>query len=150
MNIGTIRWFPVRELDALTEQMTRMFGGLAGDGADAPNWTPATDVFETADAYVVRTELAGISVDDIDIQLDDDVLTIRGQRALAPPPGEATEVLRAERGQGAFARSTTLPAGVQADAITAQLTDGVLEVLVPKAPEVRPRKIAVTLGGTEG
>lgn len=149
MNTGTIRWAPIRELDTLTEQVARMFGVAAGDGASAPTWSPATDVFETPDAYVVRTELAGIPVEDIDIELNEDVLTISGARTLTPPPGDATKALLTERGRGDFSRSTTLPVGVQSDAITARLTDGVLEVTVPKAPEVRPRKIAVTLGGTE-
>ncbi|MBI2684506.1 MAG: Hsp20/alpha crystallin family protein [Actinobacteria bacterium] len=160
MNVGTIRFAPrTREFDALRDDFaprTREFDALRDDFARlaaqfvAPatadrTWSPPVDVFDTPDAVVLDVELPGFTPDDIEIEVDDDVLTIRGERAFTEPE-EGTRVTRVERRYGRFAREMTLATGVRTDDIKATFDLGVLRVTIPKAPEVRPRRIAVSSG----
>ncbi len=137
------RWDPFRELTSLRDEMNRMFGRSLGDGTrPAGTWSPPIDVFDTADAIVLKAELPGLTPDDVEVEVDDGVLSIRGERRFTEQVEEG-RYHRLERAYGQFARSLSLPTGVRADDITATFTDGVLEVRVPKADEVRPRKITV-------
>ncbi len=119
-------------------QFIHQFG--AGPGAQV--WAPAVDITERKDAYLVAVELPGVGPDDLEITFQDGLLTIQGERH---PAHDATaeKVHRAERRYGPFRRSITLPSHVMADAIEASAHDGVLQVLVPKAPEVRAKRIPV-------
>lgn len=141
--VQTVRWSPFYDLEQVRDEMARLVTRFAGDGGAAPNWTPAVDVLDTPGAVVVQADLPGLAPEQIDIEVDENVLVIRGQRDYAAP-GEETKALRRERAYGAFARSMTLPQGVRTDEITASFDAGVLTVTVPKAPEIQPRKIAVT------
>jgi HSP20 family protein len=114
-----------------------------GPGAQA--WAPAVDITERKDAYLVAVELPGIGLEDLEITFQDGLLTIQGERHATHDPA-AEKVHRAERRYGAFRRSITLPSHVMADAIEASAQDGVLQVLVPKAPEVRAKRIPVRAG----
>ena len=139
---SVVRWDPFRDVMALREEVNRLFGRTLGEGAGAAVWTPAVDVFDTKDAIVLKAELPGLKPEDIDIEIDDNVLTIKGERRFQ----EAVEdgrYYRLERSYGHFSRSLTLPQGVRGDQVDAQFDQGVLEVRVPKADEVKPRKIAV-------
>ena len=147
-HVGTIRWAaPFRELDLLRD-MTRAATRLCGEGASAPTWTPPVDLFERPEAVVVDLEIPGISPDAIDIQLEENILVVRGERVFEGP-GEDATTRRIERAYGHFARTIKLPAGVKVDDITATVTNGVLRITAPKAPEPRPRKIAVTTAPVE-
>jgi HSP20 family protein len=115
----------------------------AGMGAQA--WAPAVDITERKDAYLVTAELPGVGIDDLELTFQDGVLTIQGQRHVATDSSEE-RVHRAERRYGAFQRSITLPAHVQADAIDASTQDGVMRILVPKAEEVHAKRIQVHMG----
>ncbi|HEY5988016.1 MAG TPA: Hsp20/alpha crystallin family protein [Streptosporangiaceae bacterium] len=117
--------------------------GAAVDSA--PAWAPALDISERKDAYLVTVELPGVEADDVEITFEDGLLTIQGERH---PAGDSAgeKVHRAERRYGAFRRSITLPSHVMADAIEASAQDGVLRVLVPKAPEVHAKRIQVRAG----
>jgi HSP20 family protein len=113
-----------------------------GEHAGGATWTPAIDVFDEKDAIVLHAELPGLTAEDIDIEVDDNVLTLKGERRFEQQVEEG-RYYRIERAYGSFSRSLTLPQGVKADEITADVDAGVLRVRVPKADEVRPRKIAV-------
>jgi HSP20 family protein len=115
----------------------------AGMGAQA--WAPPVDITERKDAYLVTAELPGVGIDDLELTFQDGVLTIQGQRHAATDSSEE-RVHRAERRYGAFRRSITLPAHVQADAIEASTQDGVMQILVPKAEELHAKRIQVHMG----
>jgi HSP20 family protein len=100
------------------------------------------DIFDTEEAIVLRAELPGLGPDDIDIEIDDNVLTLKGERRFQETVDEG-RFYRLERAYGHFQRSVTLPQGVKADEISADVDNGVLTVRVPKADEVKPRKIAI-------
>lgn len=146
---AVVRWEPYRDVTALRDEMNRLFSRTVGDvrgGASA--WTPAMDVFDHEDAIVLKVELPGLTPEDIHIEVDDNVLTLRGERHFNEDVDEG-RYYRLERAYGEFQRSLTLPQAVKTDEITAHADDGVLEVRVPKAEEVKPRRIAVGQAGGE-
>jgi HSP20 family protein len=113
--------------------------------ASTQAWAPALDISERKDAYLITVELPGVKTEELEITFEDSLLTIQGERHPVGDP--ATEkVHRAERCYGAFRRSITLPSHVQADAIEATAHDGVMQILVPKAPEARAKRIQVRAG----
>ncbi len=108
----------------------------------APAWAPPVDISERKDAYVLTVELPGVKVEDLEIAFQDGLLTIQGERPLTQDStNEQFPVL--ERRYGLFRRSITLPLHVKADAIEASTEDGVLQVVVPKVEEVKPKRIEV-------
>jgi HSP20 family protein len=137
-----VRWDPFRDITSLRDEMNRLFSRSLGEPAGGQMWSPAVDVVEQPDAIVVKAELPGLRPEDIDIEIDDNVLTIRGERRFEDKV-EDGRYYRLERSYGRFQRSLGLPQGVKADDISAGFDQGVLEVRVPKADEVKPRKIAV-------
>jgi HSP20 family protein len=154
------RWDPFQDLrDAQDEmaQMTQMSQMLAhalglqgqpqGSGT-ATAWAPALDISERKDAYLVTVELPGVEAEDLDITMEDGLLTIQGERQFT---SESTEQQfhRVERRYGAFRRSITLPAQVQAEQIQASFDNGVLQIVVPKAEEAKPKRIQVRPGRAE-
>lgn len=115
----------------------------SGAGATSTTaWAPAVDISERKDAYVVTVELPGVKVDDLEIAFQDGLLTIQGERH-APQSSSEEQLHVLERRYGMFRRSITLPLHVLADAIEASTEDGVLQVVVPKAEEVKPKRIEV-------
>jgi HSP20 family protein len=116
-----------------------------GQGAamgTTPAWAPALDISERKDAYLVTVELPGVKADDVQVTLEDGLLTIQGERQFT---AESTEQQfhRVERRYGTFRRSITLPAHVMADAVEASVEDGVLQIMVPKAEEAKPKRIEI-------
>lgn len=154
------QWYPFEDLrsaqDELNQsQMNSLLAhalGLHGQrqgtafGDSSPGWAPALDISERKDAYVVTVELPGVHLDDLQITLEDTLLTIQGERHLANDSSEE-QYHRIERRYGAFRRSITLPAHVVADAVEASFEDGVLQIVVPKAEEAKPNRIQVRPGG---
>lgn len=114
-------------------------------------WLPTMDLFETDDAFVIAADLPGVHLENVDIQFDRGTLTISGTRAATLPATEKGQlrVFSAERTTGSFARSVRLPEHVDAEKISATLTDGVLTVQVPKAASALPRKIPVRANVSE-
>ena len=106
------------------------------------SWVPAVDVFDAKDAVVLKAELPGMKIDDIQIEVDDNVLTIKGERSFEEKVDEE-RYYRVERRYGSFQRSLALPQGVKADDIQATYEDGVLQVTVPKTDEQKPKRIEV-------
>lgn len=139
-----VRFDPVREIDSLQSEFNRLFDGFFGTApaARARRWLPALDVSEDADSIVVRVDLPGLSEDDVEIEIEDRVLTISGKRESKVDEKEGT-LHRIERSYGEFSRSLTLPEGVDADAVTAAFDKGVLELRVPKPEERKPRRISI-------
>jgi len=144
--MALIRWEPAREL----RDMNRLFNTLfePSSGAVMRRWSPAMDLVETEDNYVLRADLPGVSEGDVKIELDDNVLTISGERKSAHK--EAKEgYYRVERAYGSFSRTLKLPEGVDADSIRASFDRGVLEVNVPKPEQRKPRRVEIAVGGGE-
>jgi HSP20 family protein len=130
------RWDPLRDLLALQERIDRLTE--AGD----TGWTPPVDLYETADRYVLTAELPGLTRDDLEIRFLDGQLQLQGQRPSPRVPCE--QYHRVERGHGPFLRRFALPSPVDAERISADLTDGVLTITIPKASRAIPRRIDVT------
>jgi HSP20 family protein len=133
--VAFARWDPIRDLLAIQQRLDRFAPGPAG-------WVPPIDVHETADEYVITAELPGLPRDDIQIQVSDGRLQISGVRREGGVPYE--EYHRVERGHGEFSRTFQLPLPVDTDHITADLRDGVLTVICPKAAEGSARRIRVS------
>jgi HSP20 family protein len=149
--MAVVRWEPFRELAALQSEMSRWMnqvagGTTAGNGQSSSTWLPALDVWETENELVLSFDLPGVPEDKISIELDDNVLTVSGERA-RESEHEGDRFYRYERRFGAFSRSVTLPQGVNEDSIKADYRAGVLEVRVPKPEEQKPKRIP--LGGSE-
>jgi HSP20 family protein len=152
------RWDPFQDLRSAQEEMAQMSPMLAhalglhaqqGSGrATTMAWAPALDISERKDAYLVTVELPGVEVDDLQITLEDGLLTIQGERHFAHDSTEQ-QFHRVERRYGAFRRSITLPAQVQAEQIEASFENGVLQVVVPKMEEAKPKRIRVRPGRTD-
>ena len=143
-----VRFDPLRDMTVFRNELDRVFGRAFGDVPGTRTWSPAIDVVETADAIVLKAELPGLTKDDVDVEVDDSVLTISGERQFKETVEEG-RFSRIERPYGTFSRSITLPQGVKSDRIAASFRDGVLEVTVPKAEEVRPRKVSIEVGSPE-
>jgi HSP20 family protein len=152
--MALIRWEPARELNTLQNEMNRLFntfidtplpnGGTAGQR----RWLPAMDLVETEDDFVLRADLPGVSQEEVNIELEDNVLTISGQRK-SEHEERKEGFHRVERAYGTFARSLTLPKGVNAEAIKASFDRGVLEVRIAKPEERKPRKVAISVSGEQ-
>ncbi len=106
-------------------------------------WRPAVDVRETDDSYLFTAELPGLGKKDVNITLEDNVLTLSGERTFSDSADEKN-YRRIERAYGSFSRSFTLPAHVDAERVKAEFKDGLLTVTVPKAEQAKPRKIAIS------
>jgi HSP20 family protein len=154
-----MRWDPFQDLRSAQDEMAHMSPMLAhalglhaqqqGNGRAATTaWAPALDISERKDAYLVTVELPGLKPEDLDITMEDGLLTIQGERQITAESSEQ-QFHRVERRYGAFRRSITLPAHVMAEGIQASFEDGVLELLVPKAEEAKPKHIQVRPGRTE-
>src|SRR5918994_3738450 len=150
------RWDPFQELRSAQDEMAQMMSPLLahalglhaqqGSGrATSMAWAPALDISERKDAYLVTVELPGVDVDDLEITLEEGLLTIQGERHFAHDSSEQ-QFHRIERRYGAFRRSITLPAHVMAEGIQASADSGVLQILVPKMEEATPKRIQVRPG----
>jgi HSP20 family protein len=152
--MALIRWEPVRELNTIQSEMNRLFNTFfeaspPGNGGSAlRRWLPAMDLVETEDDFVLRADLPGLSEKDVNIELEDNVLTISGERR-AEHEERKEGYYRVERASGSFSRSLTLPEGVDPDSVRASFDRGVLEVRVPKPEERKPRKVSIAVGGGE-
>jgi HSP20 family protein len=137
--MAIIRWDPFREMTQLQNRFDRLFEAVGGR---QESWLPAVDVFDTQDAVVLKAEIAGMNPDDIQIEVEDNVLTIKGERKFEEKVDEE-RYYRVERRFGAFQRSLALPQGVKPDQIEAAYDEGILTVTVPKAEQEKPKRIEV-------
>jgi HSP20 family protein len=129
-------------LNRLRAQRLSQFGQHHDSANTTAAWAPTVDISERKDAYLVTVELPGVGIDDLEITFQDGLMTIQGERH-DPHNSSEEKVHRVERRYGPFLRSITLPTHVMADAIEATAQDGVLQILVPKTPEVHAKRIQV-------
>jgi HSP20 family protein len=131
-------WDPLRDLRAWQERLER----LSAHHADS--WAPPIDVYETSEQYVISAEVPGLTRENVDLAIEDTRVTIRGQRPdRAATGGDVTHYHQIERGHGAFARTFEFAEKIDGERVSADLRDGVLTVVLPKAPATPPRRIEV-------
>lgn len=133
-------WEPTEVFGDMDRMLAGFFRPISGTGNDV--WTPALDVRETADEFIIDAELPGLTKKDVDITFEDGVLTLSGERRME----EQTEdkgYRRVERRYGSFSRALTLPREIDADNVTAAFQDGLLTVRVPKKETAKPRSIKI-------
>lgn len=139
------RFDPFRTV-GLHNEVERMFREAMGSSEDAPvtagAFSPALDVHESEDGYTLHVELPGVSPDDVEITLEENVLTISGERSFYDEVS-TEDFRRVERRFGRFHRSVRLPDRVAGDSVTARYADGMLTITVPKAEEAKPRRINI-------
>ena len=148
--MALIRWEPARELNSLQSEMNRLFNTFfdvpQGNGGAGRRWVPAMDLVETEDHFVLRADLPGMTENDVSIELEDNVLTLAGERK-SEHEARGEGYYRVERASGSFSRSLTLPEGIDPDSVEAAFENGVLEVRVPKPEERKPRRVSISVGG---
>jgi HSP20 family protein len=151
MNMNTIiRWDPIHNFSSLQEQVNRLFEGTfpsRGDESTLTTGSPSVDVYETENDLVIKADLPGMNDKDLDVRVENNLLTIRGERKFEQEVKEEN-YLRVERASGSFSRSFSLPNTVSTEAIKAEYKDGVLSLTLPKHAESKPKqvKISVTNG----
>jgi HSP20 family protein len=147
--MALVKWDPTREVDVLQTDMNRLFdaffqgrGDRRASSATMQRWIPPMDLTEAEREYVLRADLPGLTKDDVEIEVKDDVLSISGERK-AEHHDNSEGFYRVERSFGRFSRSLDLPAGVDATSVTAEFDNGVLEVRIPKPEEHQPTKVQI-------
>jgi HSP20 family protein len=140
-----VRWDPWREIASLQQELNRALTGFGGDEERQQAWVPAVDVWETDRELVYAFDLPGIPEDKISIEVDDNSLTVSGERERDQEISRES-MFRFERRFGGFSRTIGLPQGVGESDIKADFRDGVLEVRVAKPEEPKPRKIQIGTG----
>jgi len=138
---------PFRGISNLQNQFNRLFNDSFRNQAEESaltTWAPAVDIYETPNELVVKADLPDVNEKDIDVRVENNLLTIRGERKFEKSVSEEN-YLRVERTYGAFSRSFSLPNTVNAEAIGAEYKNGVLTVTLPKREESKPRQVKVTV-----
>ena len=148
--MALIRWEPTREVASLQGEVNRLFNTFfdtppTGGNGGPRRFIPSMDLAETDTHYVLKADLPGVAEEDVSIELDDNVLTVSGERK-AEHEEKKEGYHRVERSFGAFRRSLTLPDGVDADAIAATFDKGVLEIRIPKPEARKPRRVEIKVG----
>lgn len=141
------RWDPFRDLVTLQERMNRLFEDSLSrskttDEMAMGAWTPAVDIFETPEEVVLRADLPGVDLADIDVRIENSMLTLRGERKFLKEAKDE-DYHRIERSYGTFSRSFQLPGAIDQGGIKATHKEGVLQVHLPKREETRPKQIKV-------
>src|SRR5580693_5188458 len=142
------RWEPFRGAATLQEQVNRLFGNVlehSGEESNLTSWAPAVDIYETEHELVVKADLPEVDPKELDIRVENNLLTIRGERKFEKKVSE-DHYLRVERSYGSFARSFTLANTVNSEAIKAEYQNGVLTLSIPKREESKPKQIKVNVG----
>lgn len=143
--MNTARFEPWSFVDLLHRDLDRLAARrnvADSDNSSVADWAPAVDIVEEKDRFVLRADVPGVAVNDIDVSMDAGVLSLSGARHAIVPSDDAG-VQRIERATGRFLRRFTLPETADADGITAKCTDGILEVSIPKTREIQARRITV-------
>jgi HSP20 family protein len=153
MIMNVVKYDPFRELRTLQDEMTRLFTGsrpVAFDREDMLNsgWSPRVDIYEDKERLVLEAELPGMTSDNFDISVENNVFTLKGERKFEKKT-DGDNYHRVERSYGSFTRSFTLPQSVTAEGATADFDNGVLKVSLPKREETKARKIEITGSNAE-
>jgi HSP20 family protein len=142
------RWEPFRGNSNFHEQLNRVFDDVLRRGSEESNlttWAPAVDILETEHELVVKADVPDVDPKDLDIRVENNILTIRGERKFQKQVNE-NNYLRVERSYGSFARSFSLANTVNSEAIKADYQNGVLTLNIPKREEAKPKQIKVNVG----
>ena len=129
-------------------EFNRLFNTLLDSPQAGQRWNPAMDLVESEGQFVLKADLPGLTQDDVSIEIQDSTLTLSGERK-AEHESREQGWYRLERSSGRFSRSLTLPEGVDADAVTAEFENGVLEVRIPKPEERKPRRVEIGVNGKQ-
>jgi HSP20 family protein len=141
------RWEPFRGVTTLQDQINHLFNDAferTGEQSNLSAWAPAVDIYETEQELVVKADLPDVDPKDLDIRVENNILTIRGERKFEKKVNEEN-YLRVERAYGSFARSFTLANTVNTDAIKADYQNGVLTLTIPKREEAKPKQVKVNV-----
>ena len=142
------RFEPFHGASSLQEQINRLFNDVferPGDESNLTSWAPAVDIFETEHELVVKADLPDVDPKDLDIRVENNILSIRGERKFEKKVSE-DKYLRVERAYGSFSRSFSLANTVNSEAIKADYQNGVLTLTIPKREEAKPKQIKVSVG----
>ena len=151
--MAIVRWEPFRDLVSIQDRMNRIFdeafrssgrSGADEDWALGGSWAPPVDIFEHEGKLVLKAELPGIDPKQVDVRVENNVLTLRGERKFESEV-KREQYHRVERAYGTFSRSFTLPNVVDTANIKAEFKDGVLRVTLPKREEAKPKQIAIAV-----
>lgn len=143
-----MRWDPFRNIASLQDQMNRLFEDSLRsgrrDGSELAIWAPAVDIYETENELVAKVDLPDMNESDLDIRVENNLLTIRGERKFEPKVNE-DNYLRVERSYGSFSRSFGLPSSVNTEGIKAEYKNGVLTLELPKRSESKPKQVKINV-----
>jgi HSP20 family protein len=150
--MAIVRWEPFRDLVTIQDRMNRIFDdafrGVSRQGASdedwalGGSWAPPVDIYEHEGTLVLKAELPGIEPKDVDVRVENNVLTLRGERRFDQEV-KRESCHRVERAYGSFSRSFTLPSVVDTQSIKAEFKDGILRVTMPKREEAKPKQIQI-------
>ncbi len=152
--MAIVRWEPFRDMVGLQERMNRIFDeAFRGAGRTATDddwslggsWAPAVDIYEQEGNIVLKAELPGVDPKDVDVRVENNVLTLRGERKFDNEV-KRESYHRIERSYGTFTRSFTLPNMIDTDKIKAEYKEGVLRMSLPQKEEARPKQISISVG----
>ena len=146
------RWRPFRDLISIQDEMNRFFDDFFGHRLARVEWTeefwaPSVDVSEDKDNVIIKAEMPGMNKDDVKISIQDNVLTLKGEKKQEKQEKEERDANyhRIERSYGSFCRSFQLPTSVKTDTIKASYKNGVLNIILPKTEEVKPKEIPINV-----
>jgi len=151
--MSIVRYDPFRDLRTLQEEVNRLFTGSAArtfndEGIARGSWNPNVDIYENKDQLVLEAELPGMSREDFDLSVENNIITLRGERHFEKKD-DTDNYHRVERAYGSFTRSFTLPNTVSGEGATADYRNGVLRVILPKREETKARRIEIKSDGSE-
>ena len=151
--MSIVRHDPFRDLRSLQDEVNRLFStnlsrAFGDEGIARGAWTPSVDIYENKEHIVLEAELPGMNREDFDLTIENNVLTLRGERNLQKR-SDSDAYHRVERAYGSFSRSFTLPQTVSGDGATAEYKNGVLRVTLPKREEVKARRIEIASDSAE-
>ena len=146
--MAAIRWDPFRDLNTLQDRMNHLFeqanrGWRSDEPSATTAWSPSVDIFETEGEIIVQAEVPGMDREDIELSLENNVLTLKGDRKFQKETKDEN-YRRIERSYGSFSRSFSIPAMVNEDKIRADYNEGVLSISLPKKEHARPKQIRIT------
>lgn len=141
-------WNPFREMESMLERYTQATGRDPGTSSFSTDqgfaeWSPTVDIEENDDSFMIRADLPGVSKDDIEVRLNNGVLSISGEKKVEKETGKGSKQHRTERFHGTFSRRFTLPSAIDADRVNADYKHGVLSLSIPKVEVEEPKKIDI-------
>ena len=145
--MAIIRWDPYKDIVTLRDRMNRLFEDMSSPKSEEKNimagaWAPSVDIYENEHEVVLAAEIPGVDEKDVEIKVEDNNLTLRGERKFEKETKEEN-YHRIERSYGSFFRSFSLPSYIDQDRIEAEHENGVLKIRMPKRAELKPRKVKI-------